>query len=161
MPGLRTDRRSFLQSALTASAFVMGAAAVRRATFAVDKKSARHFFSVKISRDRVIRSVVGLRPYRSEGFVVKADRLGEKVVIHNYGHGGAGITLSWRGVAGGRSRPTYRPSQRRCHGVRCDWTYHGAAAATPRKVSNHLCPRAAARDDLKRGGRVLVPNLGI
>src|SRR5262249_54121681 len=41
------------------------------------------------------RTVVGLRPYRSEGFVVRADRLGDKLVIHNYGHGGAGVTLSW------------------------------------------------------------------
>jgi len=27
--------------------------------------------------------------------VVRADRLGEKVVVHNYGHGGGGISLSW------------------------------------------------------------------
>ena len=93
-----TDRRSFLQSALTASAFVLGSAALGRPTLAADRKAARRFFPVKISRDRVIRTVVGLRPYRSEGFVVKPDRLGERVVIHNYGHGGAGITLSW-GVA--------------------------------------------------------------
>jgi len=36
-----------------------------------------------------------LRPYRPSGFVVKAEKLGEKLVIHNYGHGGGGITLSW------------------------------------------------------------------
>src|SRR5207253_2525326 len=29
------------------------------------------------------------------GFVVRADPLGEKRLVHNYGHGGAGITLSW------------------------------------------------------------------
>jgi glycine/D-amino acid oxidase-like deaminating enzyme len=43
----------------------------------------------------VIREIVGLRPYRREGYVVAAERLGNKFVIHNYGHGGAGITLSW------------------------------------------------------------------
>ena len=37
----------------------------------------------------------GLRPDRPSGFVVRAERMGEKVVIHNYGHGGGGITLSW------------------------------------------------------------------
>jgi D-amino-acid oxidase len=55
----------------------------------------RRFAPVKISRERLIRTVVGLRPYRAEGFVVRAERLGEKIVIHNYGHGGAGISLSW------------------------------------------------------------------
>jgi D-amino-acid oxidase len=50
---------------------------------------------VQISPDRVIRTTVGLRPYRPSGFVVRAEKLGEKTVIHNYGHGGAGITLSW------------------------------------------------------------------
>ena len=45
--------------------------------------------------DRVIRTVAGLRPYRDSGFVVRADRIGETRIVHNYGHGGAGITLSW------------------------------------------------------------------
>ncbi|HEX2762927.1 MAG TPA: FAD-dependent oxidoreductase [Allosphingosinicella sp.] len=50
---------------------------------------------VMVSPDRVIRTVAGLRPYRSTGFVVRAETLGEKRLVHNYGHGGAGITLSW------------------------------------------------------------------
>ncbi|MGH6658813.1 MAG: FAD-dependent oxidoreductase [Sphingomicrobium sp.] len=44
---------------------------------------------------RVIRTVAGLRPYRASGFVVRAEALGDKKLVHNYGHGGAGITLSW------------------------------------------------------------------
>jgi glycine/D-amino acid oxidase-like deaminating enzyme len=43
----------------------------------------------------VIREVVGLRPFRPSGFVVRSDRFGDKTVVHNYGHGGGGITLSW------------------------------------------------------------------
>ncbi len=50
---------------------------------------------VDVSDDRVIRTIAGLRPYRPSGFVVKAERMNDKVVIHNYGHGGGGITLSW------------------------------------------------------------------
>ena len=44
---------------------------------------------------RLIRAVAGLRPYRRQGFVVRAEPLGDKILVHNYGHGGGGITLSW------------------------------------------------------------------
>lgn len=50
---------------------------------------------VRASYDRVIRATVGLRPHRPTGFVLKAARLDAKTVIHNYGHGGAGMSLSW------------------------------------------------------------------
>jgi glycine/D-amino acid oxidase-like deaminating enzyme len=45
--------------------------------------------------DRITRSVCGLRPYRRSGFVVRPEKVGDTLVVHNYGHGGAGITLSW------------------------------------------------------------------
>ncbi len=50
---------------------------------------------VRVSPDRVIRTIAGLRPFRPSGFVVRAEKLGDKLVVHNYGHGGSGITLSW------------------------------------------------------------------
>ena len=50
---------------------------------------------VNVSADRIIRTLAGLRPYRASGFVVRAEALGDKRLVHNYGHGGAGITLSW------------------------------------------------------------------
>lgn len=50
---------------------------------------------VHVSPSRVIRTIAGLRPYRASGFVVRAEQLGTKKLVHNYGHGGAGITLSW------------------------------------------------------------------
>ena len=50
---------------------------------------------VNVSPDRIIRSICGLRPYRRSGFVVRAEKLDGTLVVHNYGHGGAGITLSW------------------------------------------------------------------
>jgi glycine/D-amino acid oxidase-like deaminating enzyme len=50
---------------------------------------------VNVATERVIRTVAGLRPYRASGFVVRAEALGDKRLVHNYGHGGAGITLSW------------------------------------------------------------------
>jgi D-amino-acid oxidase len=50
---------------------------------------------VNVDASRVIRTVAGLRPYRESGFVVRAEPLDGKTLVHNYGHGGAGITLSW------------------------------------------------------------------
>ena len=50
---------------------------------------------VRVAADREIRTVVGLRPFRASGFCVRADRLGEKLVVHNYGHGRSGVTMSW------------------------------------------------------------------
>jgi D-amino-acid oxidase len=50
---------------------------------------------VNVSPEREIRTVVGLRPYRPSGFVVRAEKLDDTLVVHNYGHGGSGITLSW------------------------------------------------------------------
>ncbi len=50
---------------------------------------------VRASWDRVIRTTIGLRPHRPSGFVLKADKLGAKTLIHNFGHGGAGMSLSW------------------------------------------------------------------
>src|ERR1700730_5723201 len=86
------NRRNFLQGALAASALLTVARSkALPAAFNYD----RHFAPVKVSRDRIIREVVGLRPYRPEGFVVEAERVGQKLLVHNYGHGGAGITLSW------------------------------------------------------------------
>lgn len=50
---------------------------------------------VLVAEERIIRIDVGLRPYRASGFRVEREALGDKVLVHNYGHGGGGITLSW------------------------------------------------------------------
>lgn len=119
--GSEINRRRFLRSALTASAFLTTARATQPLAFAVGRNAERKFAPVKVSRDRVIREVVGLRPYRDEGFVVRAERVGEKLLVHNYGHGGAGITLSWgtaslavdllRGFPAARTSPSQRSSR--------------------------------------------------
>jgi glycine/D-amino acid oxidase-like deaminating enzyme len=58
-------------------------------------ETACHLPRVKVSADREIRTVVGLRPFRPSGFRVAKEMVGETAVVHNYGHGGGGITLSW------------------------------------------------------------------
>ena len=95
MPPIEIDRRRFLRSALTASAVALGHGFFSSRYLAGEKERKRYFAPVKVSRDRLIRTVVGLRPFRSQGFLVAAERSGDKLLVHNYGHGGAGITLSW------------------------------------------------------------------
>jgi glycine/D-amino acid oxidase-like deaminating enzyme len=55
----------------------------------------RNWASVNVAPDLVTRTIVGLRPYRASGFVLRTETLDDTTVIHNYGHGGGGITLSW------------------------------------------------------------------
>lgn len=51
---------------------------------------------VNIQKPRVIAERVGLRPFRKSGVRLERGQLRDgRTVIHNYGHGGAGFTLSW------------------------------------------------------------------
>ncbi len=43
----------------------------------------------------VRRVYAGLRPYREGEIRVEAEEIGDKRIIHHYGHGGSGFTLSW------------------------------------------------------------------
>lgn len=87
------DRRVFIGSA--ASALVLPGCATTRTATATSTSTAACLPPVHADRSRLIRAVAGLRPYRASGFVVRREPLGDKVLVHNYGHGGAGITLSW------------------------------------------------------------------
>src|SRR5690348_6004369 len=89
------DRRNFLRGAIATSAMLMASRAASSPALAALLNPQRHFAPVKVARERIIREVVGLRPYRPGGFVVEAEKIGNKLLVHNYGHGGAGITLSW------------------------------------------------------------------
>jgi glycine/D-amino acid oxidase-like deaminating enzyme len=83
------DRRAFLGSA--ASTLLLPGCATTMA-----RPAPRGCLPpVNVAPERVIRTLAGLRPYRAQGFVVRAEALGDKRLVHNYGHGGSGITLSW------------------------------------------------------------------
>lgn len=45
--------------------------------------------------DSVRSTYAGLRPYRDGTIRVEAEERGGQRIIHNYGHGGSGFTLSW------------------------------------------------------------------
>jgi D-amino-acid oxidase len=50
---------------------------------------------IRADLDRIFRITVCLRPFRAAGPRLDVERLGDKLVIHNYGHGGSGWSLSW------------------------------------------------------------------
>jgi D-amino-acid oxidase len=50
---------------------------------------------VRARPDRIFRVTVCLRPFRAAGPRLDVERVGDKTVVHNYGHGGSGWSLSW------------------------------------------------------------------
>jgi D-amino-acid oxidase len=50
---------------------------------------------LRASMDRVFDITVCLRPFRAAGPRLEAETIGDALVIHNYGHGGSGWSLSW------------------------------------------------------------------
>ena len=51
---------------------------------------------LNIDKPLVLAERVGLRPFRRSGVRLERDQLRDgRTAIHNYGHGGAGFTLSW------------------------------------------------------------------
>ncbi len=95
------DRRSALKSlSILAGAIALEGCAAKHGPLAAvppppPAPSLLKLPKVNVSPDREIRTVVGLRPFRPSGFVVAGQKFDEKLVVHNYGHGGGGVTLSW------------------------------------------------------------------
>ena len=90
------NRRTFLaSSSMAAVGFGLSACGAKTAPTLTPRHTPLSLAPVKASWDRIIRTTVGLRPHRDTGFVVKTDNLDDKLVVHNYGHGGAGMSLAW------------------------------------------------------------------
>jgi len=93
------DRRSVLAGMAAAAASAVLGPACARSTVATHpmpmRPRVRALSRVQVSPARVIRQVAGLRPFRASGFRVEPEMLGDKLLIHNYGHGGGGVSLSW------------------------------------------------------------------
>jgi glycine/D-amino acid oxidase-like deaminating enzyme len=86
------DRRAFLGRGIGAMgalplAGVAGAAAPFAPLAGVEP--------VRASVDRIFRTTVCLRPFRPAGPRIEVEEVGRKRVVHNYGHGGSGWSLSW------------------------------------------------------------------
>ncbi|MDR7333665.1 FAD-dependent oxidoreductase [Roseateles asaccharophilus] len=51
--------------------------------------------AMRLDVDRIIDITVGIRPFRARGPRLETQRLHGKTVVHHYGHGGSGWSLSW------------------------------------------------------------------
>jgi D-amino-acid oxidase len=93
------NRRKFLKSAglaIAGTAFGVSSLPFNQSLAATKALGTNSVMGrVNVSPDRVVRTVVGLRPFRPTGFVLKAEKIDSKTIVHNYGHGGGGISLSW------------------------------------------------------------------
>ncbi|MEO7965261.1 MAG: FAD-dependent oxidoreductase [Gemmatimonadaceae bacterium] len=101
MTSSRRDVLRLLGLPAIAALGTLGATAcdARARRYVVDRSGrrggVRRFVPVEVDMSRLVRSTVGLRPYRNGGFRLEAERLDGKQLIHLYGHGGGGMTLSW------------------------------------------------------------------
>ena len=50
---------------------------------------------IRANPDALFKITVCLRPFRAIGPRIEAEQIGSKRVVHNYGHGGSGWSLSW------------------------------------------------------------------
>ena len=53
------------------------------------------FAPIRASEDRLFDITVCLRPFRAAGPRIETEQVGDTLVVHNYGHGGSGWSLSW------------------------------------------------------------------
>jgi D-amino-acid oxidase len=79
------SRRGLMQASLAAT--LAGCSTTRDSSLALAPIRAR--------TDRIFDIAVCLRPFRPAGPRVETERLGSTLVVHNYGHGGSGWSLSW------------------------------------------------------------------
>jgi D-amino-acid oxidase len=100
------NRRSFLQSSSAIAGLSLAGCARRVVTPAAAVPAPLPFYDamspippIRAHVDRIFRVTVCLRPFRPAGPRLDVERVGEKIVVHNYGHGGSGWSLSW-GSAG-------------------------------------------------------------
>jgi len=86
------SRRGLLRASLLGSGVLAGCStAPGGSSFAPSPQ----LVPIRARIDRILDIAVCLRPFRPAGPRVDTERLGDTLVVHNYGHGGSGWSLSW------------------------------------------------------------------
>jgi glycine/D-amino acid oxidase-like deaminating enzyme len=86
------SRRGLLQASLLGGGALAGCSA---APGGPSFEAGPPLVPIRARTDRIFDIAVCLRPFRPAGPRVDVERLGDTLVVHNYGHGGSGWSLSW------------------------------------------------------------------
>jgi glycine/D-amino acid oxidase-like deaminating enzyme len=93
------DRRSLVKQALAAGGMAGLSSCASVAAPGLQRRVRPTLAPVHASVDRITDIKVCIRPFRPMGPRLDAEKLGDTLVIHNYGHGGSGWSLSWGSAA--------------------------------------------------------------
>ncbi len=83
------SRRRLLQGSLLGGSSLLSACAT------AGSGSAPSLPPIRARADRIYDIAVCLRPFRAAGPRLDTERVGGTLIVHNYGHGGSGWSLSW------------------------------------------------------------------
>jgi glycine/D-amino acid oxidase-like deaminating enzyme len=95
------DRRRLIQgAALVGGTSLLAGCATGRAGAAMaaaepSPPAFGGFAPIRASEDRLFDITVCTRPFRAAGPRIETEQVGDTLVVHNYGHGGSGWSLSW------------------------------------------------------------------
>jgi hypothetical protein len=93
------DRRDVLRGGLAAGGLIgLGACAAPNARIGstgAAKMGSLPLPPMRASIDRIYDIKCCIRPFRAAGPRLDAEMIGDALVVHNYGHGGSGWSLSW------------------------------------------------------------------
>ncbi len=101
MAGQDLDRRRLLQASLAFGGLGLAGCATQpraqgpRITGLSAQDIPPILAPVRAHADRLFDITVCLRPFRAQGPRIEAEKIGDTLVVHNYGHGGSGWSLSW------------------------------------------------------------------
>jgi D-amino-acid oxidase len=87
------DRRRLIQG--SASLAVLGVAGCAAAPVAAPPAPLVPLAPIRASLNRLFDITVCLRPFRAAGPRLDTEQVAHTLVVHNYGHGGSGWSLSW------------------------------------------------------------------
>lgn len=97
------DRRSFLHTSSAFAALSLAGCKTPRATTPAPATAPTLPWydaigplpPIHADLNNLFRITVCTRPFRASGPRIEAEKIADKMVIHNYGHGGSGWSLSW------------------------------------------------------------------
>lgn len=90
------DRRRLLHGSLIGGAGIVGLSTpARLLAQGTGFAAPPAIVPILAQQDRMVRVSVCLRPFRAAGPRIELEEIGSRKVVHHYGHGGSGWSLSW------------------------------------------------------------------